>query len=337
VSRPNQIWYWKARKFWCVTINGKRHKLAREKEAAKTEFHRLMSQVPAKPSAESIAALLDAFVVFSAESKAATTAKWYETYLQDFLDYLTAHGHRPATLSPSRLTPRIVRAWADRPGKDPKRGKPTRARITAVKAAYRWAHSEGWIDANPIAAMRRPAAPKREELVSLAEMKAILRNVKDRCFRFLLIVSWDSGARPQELRRLRDIHVDLDKQRCVLPASEAKGKKKGRVIYLTARAVRIIRRLLQVGGHVFRNSIGRPWTASAVKCRFARLEKNLGRRYCQYLWRHSFATRKLKAGVSPIVVAELLGHSDVSTLAKVYQHVAQDPAHMLIALNAEPT
>lgn len=336
MSRPNKIWYWKSRKHWFVTINGERHRLAADKETAKAEFHRLMLQQPAKPSSSSIAALLDAFVVFSAENKAPATAKWYEDYLQEFLDHLTAQGHAPATMPPSRLTPRIVRAWADRPGRDPKRGKPVRARITAVKAAYRWGHAEGWIDANPIAAMRRPAATKREGLVSLTDMKAILRKVKDKCFRELLIVSWDTGARPQELRRLRDTHVDLARHRCVLAAAEAKGKKKGRVIYLTARAERIIRRLMQAGGHVFRNLRGNPWTASAVKCRFARLEEKLGRRFCQYHWRHSFATRKLKAGVSPIVVAELLGHADVSTLAKVYQHVAQDPAHMLTALNTEP-
>jgi integrase len=211
-----------------------------------------------------------------------------------------------------------------------KRGKAKRARITSVKSAYRWAHGEGWITANPVAAMRRPAASKREQVISLAEMKAILR-LSRKPMRELLICAWDSGARPQELKGLRPWHVELEKSRCVIPAKEAKGRKKNRVIYLTERAARIVKRGMG-RQFIFVNSRGKQWTASAVKCHFARLEETLGTRFCQYAFRHTFATRKLKEGVSPIVVAELLGHSDVSMLAKIYQHVAQDPAHLLDAL-----
>ena len=326
MARPRKPWFRESRNAWFVEIDGKQHNLGADKEEALRHFHALMAQAPEKASAGSIAALLDAFVVYSAEHKAASTVRWYEDYLQDFLNYLKATGHSPGSLPPGRLTPKLVRAWVD------DRGAAKRARITAVKAAYRWAHAEGWIDANPIAAMRRPPQSKRDQIISVAEMRAILR-LSDKPFRELLVVSWDTGARPQELRRLQTRHLDLANRRCVLPAPEAKGKKKNRVIYLTLRAARIIAKRNN-GGFVFRNSRGKPWTASAVKCRFARLEEKLGRRFCQYLFRHTFATRKLKEGVSPIIVAELLGHADVSMLAKVYQHVAQDPAHLLTALNA---
>lgn len=325
MSRPHKPWHRKSRGYWCVEIDGNQHNLGPDEDEARRKYNTLMAERPVKPSASSIATLLDAFVVYSEEHKAASTARWYENYLQDFIDYLKANSHRPATMSPARLTPRIVRVWAD------ERGAAKRGRITAVKAAYRWAHEEGWINSNPIGAMKRPPETKREEIVSLAEMKAILR-LSDKPFRDLLVVSWDTGARPPELRKLRDFHVDLPNHRCVLSARESKGKKRNRVIYLTRRAERIIKRL-NTGGHVFRNSKDKPWTTTAVNCRFARLEEKLGRRFCQYLFRHSFATRKLKEGISPIVVAELLGHADVSTLAKVYQHVAQDPGHLLAAIS----
>jgi integrase len=329
MARPRKPWYRQSRNTWYVWIDGKQHNLGPDKEEALRRYHTIMSEAPEKPSSGSIAALLDAFVVYCAEYKSPSTLRWYEDYLQDFLDYLKSNGHAPGSLAPSRLTPRLVRAWADQ------RGRAKRARITAVKAAYRWGHAEGWIEANPIAAMRRPAQTKREGMVSLKEMKAILR-LSSKPFRDLLVVSWDTGARPQELRRLKDIHLDLGNHRCVLPVPEAKGKKRNRVIYFTPRAERIITRLNH-GGFIFRNADGNQWTASAVKCRFARLDEKLGRRFCQYHFRHSFATRKLKDGISPIVVAELLGHADVSTLAKVDQHIAQDPAHLLSALNAKPT
>jgi integrase len=325
MARPRKPWFRESRNAWFVEIDGKQHNLGSDKEEALRQFHSLMAQTPEKASTGSIAALLDAFLVYSAEHKAESTVRWYTDYLQDFINYLKAAGHSPGSLPPGRLTPKLVRSWVD------DRGKAKRARITAVKAAYRWAHAEGWIDANPIAAMRRPPQSKREQIISVAEMRSILR-LSDKPFRDLLIVSWDTGARPQELRRLQTHHVDLPNRRCILPAPEAKGKKKSRVVYLTARAARIIAKRSN-GGFVFRNSRGNAWTSTAVKCRFARLENKLGCRFCQYLFRHTFATRKLKEGVSAIVVAELLGHSDVSMLAKVYQHVAQDPAHLLTALN----
>ena len=328
MARPRKPWFRENRNAYFVEIDGKQHNLGPEKAEALRQFHALMARTPEKAATGSIAALLDAFLVYSAEHKAKSTVQWYQDYLQDFLNFLKAHSHSPGSLPPGRLTPKLVRAWVD------ERGRAKRARITAVKAAYRWAHAEGWIDANPIAAMRRPPQTKRDAIITLAEMKAIMRT-SDRSFRELLIVSWDTGARPQELRRLQSRHLDLAHRRCVLPAPEAKGKKKNRVIYLTARAARIIARRDQ-GGVIFRNTKGNPWSTTAVNSRFARLERTLGRRLCQYLFRHTFATRKLKEGTSPIVVAELLGHSDVSMLAKVYQHVAQDPAHLLLALETKP-
>jgi site-specific recombinase XerD len=230
--------------------------------------------------------LLDAFVVYCSEEKAPRTVRWYEDYLQDFLDYLKTKGHGPATLPPGDITPKLVRAWADA------RGKAKRARITAVKSAYRWGHAEGWITANPIAAMKRPPQSKRPAAITLKEMKAVLRKTRDKCFRELLIVSWDTGARPQELRLLRDDHLELAKHRCVISSPEAKGKKRSRIIYLTPRAERIIKRI-NVGGRIFRNSRGTPWTTTAINCRFARLETRL----CQYMFRHAWVTRLLKNGI----------------------------------------
>src|SRR5262249_10090619 len=50
-----------------------------------------------------------------------------------------------------------------------------------------------------------------------------------------------------------------------------------------------------------------------------------GKKYCLYLFRHSWGTRALQRGVDPLTVAILMGHADPSMLAKVYQHLAHDP------------
>ena len=57
--------------------------------------------------------------------------------------------------------------------------------------------------------------------------------------------------------------------------------------------------------------------------------RELGTRYSLYSLRHSWATNALKRGVDALTVAILMGHKDPSQLAKTYQHLGHNPAHML--------
>lgn len=54
----------------------------------------------------------------------------------------------------------------------------------------------------------------------------------------------------------------------------------------------------------------------------------LATKICLYVFRHSFATRALEAGVDSLTVALLLGHTDVSQTARVYQHLSHNPEHL---------
>ena len=51
-------------------------------------------------------------------------------------------------------------------------------------------------------------------------------------------------------------------------------------------------------------------------------------KFSLYALRHAWATRALRSGVDPLTVAILMGHSDPSMLAKVYQHLALAPEHL---------
>lgn len=329
MPRTPKPWFRKPRNTWYVCIHGKQHNLGPDKEEAFRRYHELMAQAPPEVSSGSLAYILDRFLTHCKEEKKESTYSWHEGYLQDFLDYLKSRRINAATFPPTDLKVKTVRDWAN------DRGKAKRGRITSLKAAYSWANEEDEIPFNPIAGMKRPQASKRKQTIPLADFKKILRLSKHKQFRDLLMISWDIGARPQEVKGLLVRHLDLENHRCVLEVEESKGNLYSRVIYLTPRAERIIRRNLRTNKeYVFLNTRGRAWTSNAVRSRFRRLQDKIGVRYTQYAFRHTFATRMLVQGKSPIAVAELLGHSDPSTLAKTYQHVSQDPEYMLSVLNS---
>jgi integrase len=123
-----------------------------------------------------------------------------------------------------------------------------------------------------------------------------------------------------------------------IPAAEAKGKKRVRVIFLSPAATEILRRLVAARpeGNLFRNVDGNPWTVDAVNCRFGRLKAKLGRRFAAYDLRHGFADRKLAEGLDVLTVAGLLGHKDGSMLFRHYEHRTRDRRHLREAVNPKP-
>ena len=68
----------------------------------------------------------------------------------------------------------------------------------------------------------------------------------------------------------------------------------------------------------------------------ARRANSLIPRYSLYALRHAWATRALQSGLDGLTVAILMGHSDPSTLARVYQHLAHQPEHLLQQARKEP-
>lgn len=69
--------------------------------------------------------------------------------------------------------------------------------------------------------------------------------------------------------------------------------------------------------------------ADARRRLLAARAKELMPRYSLYALRHSWATNALERGLDSLTVAILMGHQDPSTLAKVYQHLSHNPAHLL--------
>lgn len=200
-----------------------------------------------------------------------------------------------------------------------------------MQRCFNWAERMGYLDRSPIRSLEKPRAKSREAILAPSEYAALLEGTPDQDFRDLLIVSWETGCRPQESLRVEARHVDLAHARWVFPPAEAKGGRRPRIIYLSEPALAITRRRIseQPQGPLFRNTNGEPWTPYAVNCRFQRLKQRLGIGACLYMFRHTFATRMLESGLDALTVALLLGHSNPAMLSTTYQHLAHNPAHLL--------
>lgn len=328
MPRDPKPWYRKDRDAWFVTINGRRFNLGPDREAAHTRFHELMLNGGDERQLDGVTVLelFDEFLEWTQAQRSARTYEWYSDFLQAFVKSLKVD--RPA----EKLKPYDVLRWTSR---HPNWSSTyLNNAIRSVQRPYRWAHRLGLIAKNPLEFIEKPSPGRREEILTPAEYKTVLDNITSKRFKDLIIAAWETGARPQELIRVEVRHVDLANSRWIFPPSESKVKTRHRIIYLNDEAQRVTREALSrvKSGPLFRNRVGRPWHPWAIGCQFRRLKTRIDRRLCMYVFRHSFATRMLTAGVDPMTVATLLGHADPSMLGRVYQHLTQCPEHLLSQL-----
>jgi integrase len=347
MARKPTPWWWENESGWYVNHQGKRHFLGKHPEGAarpqkskktgrwnappaiEEEFRKLLgSQPPPAATGDSVVQILDDFISWCQENRAARTAQRYQDFCQDFV-HASEGGIRFGALPITSLSSRQVTAWLNqRPTWGPTTKKNA---ITAIARGLNWAVKNRGLDRNPVRGMDKPEARRRSSIVTPEELEALLKKATGP-FADLLTVSYDSGARPFEIKELERRHIDFDKQRAVIPADEAKGRRYPRTIYFpTARGMEILHRLcaLHPTGPLFRNRLGNKWTAFAVKCAFARLEKVIGKRVKHYDLRRTFITRKIIAGVDSDVVAKLSGHQSTAMIDRHYSAVANDHEFML--------
>lgn len=339
MARPPRPWYDSNRDSWYVTIDGQRHNLGKHQgkkpvRNKKTglwnppkfildEFHKLVTEDHPKVSNESIAAIMDDFIAWCHENRAPRTASGYQDFCQKFVD---KYGRLPV----SKLHSGHVTTWL----KDyPQWNSTTKNNaIRAIVRAMNWAVRNRGLSHNPIARMEKPKPQTRTAIITQTEFDELLKHVKEGDpFRDLLIVSFDSFARPFEIKDLRADQIQLAKCRAVIHADEAKKGITRAIYFPTERSMEIIKRLVEehAEGPIFRNTRGAPWTAYSVHNRFDRLQEKVGKLHHQYAFRRGGITRAIINGVDSHVVAKLAGHTTTKMIDDVYSVIADDHDFML--------
>lgn len=330
-------WYRHSKGTWYATIGGKKVSLKVKgegnREAAMLAWHRLMANgvaiptatakpTPPTPAADTAprsntttAELVDGFL---ADAKVRVKPNTLATYT-GLLTLVKDHfGNTPAV----SLTPTAVIRFTQRSdwGASHRHNL-----IGAVATAFRWAEAAGLISHNPLKSVKRP--PKASRGTKAVVDDATHRKLLDAAtpeLRLLLMLLYDTGARPSELSRLTAADVNLNANVALLNDHKTAGTTgKPRLIVLTPAAKELLAAQIEKypTGELLRNARGGKWTKDGIGLAVRRACERTGVSATAYGYRHTYATSALAKGVPDATVAALLGHSSTAMLHRHYSHL----------------
>jgi site-specific recombinase XerD len=150
---------------------------------------------------------------------------------------------------------------------------------------------------------------------------------RSRPFGLVLIALWNSGARPIQVREVTAWHVNENGEWVFSSHKTSKKTKRKLIVRPTPCLATLVKILVAArpSGNLFLTSQNKPWTKDGIVRRLSRMKDKLGIEsdVTAYSYRHTFATDSLLAGVDIVQVAELLNHSDIAMVAKVYGHLGK--------------
>lgn len=169
------------------------------------------------------------------------------------------------------------------------------------------------------------AASREEELPRMLHFRDVA----------VLEMLFCTGMRVQELCNLttRDFN-DRDNTLRII----GKGQKERRIAIYNPESLKILSRYMQLSqkyrrqsSWIFINRLGAPLSTQAVRnivTKYALMAK-VKKRVTPHMFRHTFATLLLEAGVDIRFIQEYLGHSSVTT-TQIYLHVSQPTAKRIL-------
>ena len=307
MPKPGGPYFRKQKNAWYVKINGRTVSLGKDKEEA---YRRWLAFKDSPTLAQVCLKFMEWVQIHRASSAAG-----YCLYLSQLH---ALHGSLPLT----DLKPHHIESWVSE-------GKAVDARKMMAKRLCNWAVEQGYLSSSPLKGLKRVKPAPQHDYLTESDYQRLLDLISCSAFKNLIQFCWETGARPQEATRFTKRHVVLHPYCIVWKAGTAPKGHRRRVIYLTPAAQVIVESLRgPETAPVLLNSQGRPWTASAVKCRFTRLSEAFGRRLKLYTFRHSWITRLLLRGVDSHTVATLAGHRNTEMIDRVYSHLDRNGEHL---------
>ncbi|MBQ9647738.1 MAG: tyrosine-type recombinase/integrase [Oscillospiraceae bacterium] len=222
-------------------------------------------------------------------------------------------------------------------------------KLASIRAFLRELELSGALADNPFRNLHiRIQTPKQLPRIIPQELvEALLRSAYDayvpgrrETLRDILVLEllFGTGLRVSELCELTSSSFQLsaDKLRLLI---NGKGQKERVIQIMTPELVRIAERYcaiyaenIQATGVILFNRQGRRLSPQSVRRIIARHLKNIRSDYhvTPHMFRHTFATSLLEAGMDIRYIQSLLGHSSIST-TQIYTHVTTNHQTLLLA------
>lgn len=258
----------------------------------------------------------DAYQDFILSRKAALlspkTIEFYQYTAGSFVDWLEI-------TVPSQLKPQYVRAFladvASRGVKD----STIHAYARGIRAFLRFMFQESYIE-KPISFKMPKVAMRRLPVMNESQMKKVIgacRTPRDKALVLLLI---DTGLRRSEALRLS--WGDIEIVSGLVRVRRWKGSKYRSVVVgiKTRRTLLKYRRTVphDVGDPVFRLK------GSGLRMALKRIGERAGIKLNAHILRRTFATLSLRAGINPLHLQALMGHSSLEMTRRYIQMVDDD-------------
>jgi site-specific recombinase XerD len=212
----------------------------------------------------------------------------------------------------------------------------SRARkLAAIREYFRFAEIEGLVTASPVNGIDTPRVEKRgRNYLTPEEYTRLLAvaggNPRDYC---LLMTFLQTGVRVSELCALTLDDIDLTNKQ--LSVRQGKGMS-ARSIELEKKGIQALKSWLVIrpdesGNRLFLNRDHAPLGERGVQKLLAKYCALAGitKRISPHSLRHTFASFKAEAGVSPFQLQQWLGHSSLDTTT-IYVHLARKNARKVM-------
>lgn len=265
-----------------------------------------------------------------------------------FLPWCTENGLR----EPSQLTSReLDRLGAELIEVGGKRGELSRHSVwtymKAVKRFLAWAKQEGETVPGEARLPKLPA--KLVDILSREEVQLLEDTASNERDKLIVRLLADTGIRVGELVQLKPEDV-IERDRNSFLRVHGKAERE-RLVPIAPTLQRRIRRYAQrtrpaatSSDRLFVALRARGGDYDALEASgVTQLIRDLGaraglkKRVHPHLFRHSAATWMLRRGMNPLLVAQVLGHSSLQMIQKVYAHLSPTDAHqaLMAALREE--
>jgi len=271
---------------------------------------------------EAITAYLEAL---AGRNRSAATIKSYGSDLVQFVNFL--HETNVAIAAPKDVAKLDVSEFLSFLSQEGKSGVTRARKLAAVREFFRFLLAHDYIIRSPAEGVETPKKERKgRAYLRPDEYSKLLAlaggNPRDYA---ILQVFLQAGLRVSELCSLRLGDIDLEGHS--LRVREGKGQAE-RVIELEKKGITALKSWLAVRPkgeeeHLFLNRYGAPFSCRGVQKLVDqyRREAGISKQISCHSLRHTFATHKAQAGVSPFQLKEWLGHTNLNT-TQIYVHMA---------------